>query len=78
MSNETDTGGHAFPVPVGVVAGMEQGMTLLDWFAGQALAGILSIERAYENDGESEIAQWAYDHAEAMIEQKRKRESQQP
>ncbi len=68
----TDTGGNAYPNE----RFGEHGMTLLDWFAGQALAGILSIENAYENDGESEIAQWAYDHAEAMIEQKRKRESQ--
>ena len=39
-----DDGGPAFPfaVPVGDGLGIQHGMSLRDWFAGQALAGLLS------------------------------------
>ena len=42
------------------------GMTLRDYFAGQALAGITadpSVEDADQND----IVRWAYSYADAMI-----------
>jgi len=46
MDDANDDGGPAFPVPSYVNADGEthhssvQGMTLRDWFAGQALAGL--------------------------------------
>ena len=64
MGNPND-GGPAFPhetyngIPV-----PGSGMTLRDWFAGQALAGFL----ARSNDGSpSETALDAYDMADAML-----------
>lgn len=77
---ELDTGGPAFPnsitedpsAPGERLFPYEHGlggMTLLDWFAGQALAGNL-------NDGAQleRIAKEGYDIAAAMVAEKRKRE----
>jgi hypothetical protein len=46
-----------------------QGMTLRDWFAGQAISGILIRDRTQFN---RELAEFAYDLADAMIEKKGK------
>ena len=48
---------------------MIQGMTLRDWFAGQAISGILIRDRMQFN---RELAEFAYDIADAMIEKKGK------
>ena len=48
---------------------MIQGMTLRDWFAGQAISGILIRDRTQFN---RELAEFAYDLADAMIEKKGK------
>lgn len=52
---------HAFPRPVD---GYE-GMTLLDWFAGQALAGMLADHT--RDMVTEECAKWAYEFAVAML-----------
>jgi predicted ArsR family transcriptional regulator len=44
-------------------------MTLRDWFAGQAISGILIRDRTQFN---RELAEFAYDLADAMIEKKGK------
>jgi hypothetical protein len=44
-------------------------MTLRDWFAGQAIAGILIRDRTQFN---RELAEFAYDIADAMIEKRGK------
>jgi hypothetical protein len=44
-------------------------MTLRDWFAGQAISGILIRDRTQFN---RELAEFAYDIADAMIEKKGK------
>ena len=68
-------GGSAFPWtethPAHGTRG-EMGMTLLDWFAGQALAGLLSDETIERCTPEG-YAKSAYDYAEAMIEERKKR-----
>jgi len=46
-----------------------EGMTLRDWFAGQAISGILIRDRTQFN---RELAEFAYDLADAMIEKKGK------
>lgn len=56
---------HAFPRPVD---GYE-GMTLLDWFAGQALAGMLADPT--RDTGTEECAKWAYEFAVAMLHARR-------
>jgi hypothetical protein len=71
MSNQDiRNGGAAFPFAANDVSNMKmqaQGMTLRDWFAGQALAGI----SASQGDGYSlspqNEAEWAYQRADAMI-----------
>jgi len=67
MGMEYD-GGLAFPDPARASGHpMESGMSLRDWFAGQALAGLL----AYPENGEwfkpTSLARAAYDYADAMI-----------
>lgn len=57
----------AFPRPgFDNPAGYEDGMTLLDWFAGQALAGFLSSPLLGDL-GRQKIAGEAYAIADAML-----------
>jgi len=67
----TKTGGPAFPIVAietnqyGIVFPyVEPGMTLRDWFAGQALSTKYSVR---SSDPAIEIAQWVYDVADAML-----------
>jgi len=65
----------AFPRPgFATPAGYEDGMTLRDWFAGQALVGLLSSGKWY-NDGtgfEELIATHAANIADAMLAERSK------
>jgi len=68
--NERDDGPNAFPVWT-VESAMSGGMSLRDYFAGQALAGM----SAHPNIGEvssEKLAHWAYDQADAMLAERRK------
>ena len=65
MSNET--GGPAFP------ATMSEGMNLLDYFAGQALAGMLSNSESKFTNRFSGYAECAYDLAAAMLAERNRR-----
>lgn len=71
MSDTIDDGGPAFPC-VGEGHGNPfyhtPGMTLLDWFAGQALA----LARVVEWRSEREIAEEAYGIARAMLAERKK------
>lgn len=53
----------AFPPPVPNVS---RGMTLRDWFAGQALATCADLEKA------KSAAAWAYQVADAMLAERQK------
>ena len=70
----SDTGGAAFPVP-GFVGPNEvcdypqHGMSLRDYFAGQALAG-LSVDDRYRLP--KDLARESYVIADAMIEERYK------
>jgi hypothetical protein len=55
----------AFPFPTNHPA--HEGMTLRDWFAGQALAGITG-DPSVEDMDQNEIARAAYLYADAMLE----------
>ena len=55
------TGGPAFPAKLG--HWMEEGMTLRDYFAAQAMLGFIAVEVQRER-----IAEWAYEIADAMLE----------
>jgi hypothetical protein len=75
MSDKPDDGGPAFPlyIPEGVLVEKDfnvDGMSLRDWFAGQALMGLCSGS-AFEHitkTGMSGIACKAYGFADAMLE----------
>jgi len=66
---QKETGGPAFPPSVAISAGGEvvtkYGMTLRDWFAGQALANPSTFPQDWS--ATSDIAEWAYGLADAMI-----------
>lgn len=76
MSDITKDGGPAFPSDAwdscaepGCVAGPMRGMSLRDWFAGQALSGI--NWKGYERLDDS--AQTCYALADFMIAQREKK-----
>ena len=72
MSQPINDGGPAFPRTVTIDEGFDsyreikrEGMSLRDWFAGQALAGMLADGK---NSGRfADIASDAYDFADAML-----------
>ncbi len=62
MSAKINDGGPAFPVNAEIYNGTGLcGMTLRDWFAGQALTRL-----AFEHKPNA-AASWAYQYADAMI-----------
>lgn len=89
MSTPINDGGPAFPVPVVEYQGSHYpmsgdpsylkhggGMTLRDWFAGQALSGIL-MNYTTEKFGVSEldVGFCAYKYADAMLAARERKES---
>jgi hypothetical protein len=62
-----NNGGPAFPITAGnAVYG--RGMTLRDWFAGQALAGYFAYKWAErQNTATIDTANYIYQMADAMI-----------
>ncbi len=81
MSAPTD-GGPAFPMPDTVYpSGQVQtgcyGMSLRDWFAGQAVSGILASNSCQDNitSSEQEVA-YAYKIADAMLAERAKERKQ--
>ena len=67
---DIDNGGQAFPGPAftrtGHPKGHDMGMTLRDWFAGQALAGKMSID-SIEYLTPQDIAERCYRQSDAML-----------
>jgi hypothetical protein len=72
-----DDGGPAFPIQGSYDTDYEHnGMTLRDWFAGQALAGILGggfADTIPHDDlnGGRDAAAFAYQYADAMIAERK-------
>jgi hypothetical protein len=63
MNKWADEGGAAFPVPKSDASDGECGMSLLDYFAGQALCGgVIEL-----NLDDKEIAEKAYRIAKLML-----------
>jgi hypothetical protein len=64
----TNDGGPAFPAPAYAANITDKGMTLRDYFAGQALAGIL-LNYTTQKFGASEftVGTAAYQYADAML-----------
>ena len=78
MTDTLDNGGPAFPTePRGsIYGGKHDGMTLRDWFAGQALAGVIntcSADILANGEAiEAMFARKAYSLADAMIRERTK------
>jgi len=56
--------------------GVFMGMTLRDYFAAKAMAAMLSIENVHLNNSETEIATWAYQQADAMMEVRKQKKDE--
>jgi len=67
--SEQDDGGQAFPCDRHGYTGM----SLRDYFAAKAMAAMLSLEDVHLNYGESELATWSYQQADAMLEERNKK-----
>lgn len=64
----TKDGGCAFPTPESELQSAEWGMSLRDYFAGQALIGILGARNGFLVDvGVDNAADWAYQCADKML-----------
>lgn len=77
MSSAQKDGGPAFPTPVEAIGHNEifniinaPGMSLRDWFAGQALAEVYQKGGRYGDEGMKQVAEYAYQMADAMIAQR--------
>ena len=65
-AKKVEDGGPAFPGIIGPPSEFAHGMSLRDYFAGQALAGY--VTRPESNDYSYEaIAEWSYRAADAML-----------
>jgi len=72
-----DTGGAAFPTKPGeeTIGGeviRYEGMTLRDWFAGQALMGCAQMLPSTAGNHREEAARVAYELADAMLAERNK------
>lgn len=76
LTEKQDNGGPAFPRPTyessggGMVVTHRNGMSLRDWFAGQALTGLASVPcglGATEAEVAKSDAERAYAYADAML-----------
>ena len=70
----SDNEQRAFPTNTPFTNPEDRGMTLRDWFAGHAMAAMLSIKEIYENADEVQVAMGAYTQADAMMEARKKSE----
>jgi hypothetical protein len=80
MSEPIDDGGHAYPTlftTPDIGSGLK-GMTLRDWFAGQAMQGMLSNPANYGSSHEwrddATVAEQAYEIADDMIKARKEKQ----
>lgn len=66
--SQADTSGPAFPVSE---PALPQGLSQRDWFAGQALQGLIATDRQFTHSIPA-VARLAYDYADAMLAARRK------
>lgn len=75
MSEPIDDGGHAYPTLFTTpdIGSGFKGMTLRDWFAGQAIAGFAANPKNREWTAK-ECANDAYQYADAMIKARKEKQ----
>ena len=66
---QTNNGGPAFPIAC-CDRVLRHGMSLRDYFAGQALAGMIACPNT--NGGGKDFAVYAYKYADAMLAERQK------
>ena len=74
-------GGPAFPSEMEFAGNLDNqhtGMSLRDWFAGQALTSLASVDRDVERFGVEDVAMECYQLADAMIAQRGMENSHPP
>ena len=54
------------------------GISLRDYFAGQALAGMSALYEVHHDAGETQVANWAYQQADAMLKDRIEEPEQLP
>lgn len=64
MSNDTNTGGPAFPVNTSTAPDFD-GITIRDYFAAKAMQGQISTDWDVPK---KQFAEWSYEMADAMLE----------
>lgn len=69
--NKINDGGPAFPASNEANVNGQTGMTLRDWFAGQALAGEMACE-VVGNGQMTQVAERCYMIADAMLAEREK------
>jgi hypothetical protein len=70
--SKNDRTGSAFPIPFSGEAGSyepEPGLTKREWFAGQALAGLLARGAFPPSGTIAEVGRLAYDYADVMLDE---------
>lgn len=74
MADKINDGGPAFPRSSGggAYGTAQSGMSLRDWFAGQALIGLLASPGVTPTGA---TVRWAYEHADAMLAARQKQEA---
>ena len=73
MSTKPNNGGPAFSLPESENFTAQYGMSLRDWFAGQALNGIIAHPGMEPDDAsKTGCAVLAYEYADAMIAERNK------
>jgi len=74
-----EDGCPTFPRPHSIASTFEipaqEGMSLLDWFAGMALIGILANSSQIVE--EKLASSWAYEYAEAMLKEREKQNQEE-
>lgn len=65
QNNDDET---AFPVAIGQTAADMKGLSMRDWFAGMAMAGMCAAEPPASSQPSSRVAEWAYELANQMME----------
>ena len=75
MSDPIDDGGHAYPTLFTTpdIGSGFKGMTLRDWFAGQAIAGFAANPKNREWTAK-ECANDAYQYADAIIKARKEKQ----
>ena len=68
MAKAKETGGFAFPRPSGPTGEDNSGMTLRDYFAGEAMRALIEISDPLREMGIKATTEKAYRISDAMIE----------